>query len=161
MTFSNFARKIPFGRFWPILFGQKMAIFGQKSTFRPISQNLLIGSSWFCIFKHYLESIYETTQWKFRGKSRLGRFGPFWVKNTLHVVTKWCFRRFLANFFQSVDVVWSIFVTWIIFIVYLWVNEFEILPKFFWLKNGHFLPKISVSVNISKSGRGIFLVSHI
>ena len=32
------------------------------------------------------------------------------VKNTLHVVTKWCFRRFLANFFQSVDVVWSSFV---------------------------------------------------
>ena len=32
-------------------------------------------------------------------------FGPFWVKNTLHVVTKWRFRRFLANFFQCVDVV--------------------------------------------------------
>ena len=31
-------------RFGPF-FGQKMAIFGQKSTFRPISQNLVVGSS--------------------------------------------------------------------------------------------------------------------
>ena len=98
-------------------FGKKLTIFGQKSTFRPISQNLLIGSSYFCIFKLYFGSIYEITQWKLREKSR---FGPFWFKNTLHVLTKWCFRRFLANFFQSVDVVWSKFVIWTIFIVYLW-----------------------------------------
>ena len=37
-------------------------------------------------------------------------FWPFWVKNTLHVVTKWCFRKFFAYFFQYVDVVWSSFV---------------------------------------------------
>ena len=43
VTFSDFARKILFGHFWLILV--KMAIFGQKSTFRPISQNLVVGSS--------------------------------------------------------------------------------------------------------------------
>ena len=35
VTFSDFARKIPFGRFWPVLV-KKMAIFGQKSVFRLI-----------------------------------------------------------------------------------------------------------------------------
>ena len=48
-------------RFGPF-FGKKMAIFGQKSTFRPISQNLVIVSSLFCIFKLYLGFIYELNQ---------------------------------------------------------------------------------------------------
>ena len=43
VTFSDFVRKILFGCFWTILV--KKAIFGQKSTYRQISQNLLIGSS--------------------------------------------------------------------------------------------------------------------
>ena len=30
-------------------------------------------------------------------KSCFGHFGPFWVKNTLHVVTKWCFRPISSN----------------------------------------------------------------
>ena len=124
-----------------------MAIFDQKSTFRLIFRNPFIGSSSFCIFKLYFGSIYEITQWKFREKSHFGRFGPFWVKNTLHVVTKWGFRRFLDNFFQSVDVVWSSFVIWTVFIVYLWVNELEIFQKKwpvldpFLVKNGHFCQK--------------------
>ena len=48
---------------WPFFahFGQKMAIFGQKSTFRPISQNVVIGSSLICIFKLYFWCIYEIT----------------------------------------------------------------------------------------------------
>ena len=48
VTFPDFAKKIPFGRFWPILV--KNGHFGQKSTFRPVPQNLLIGSSHFFIF---------------------------------------------------------------------------------------------------------------
>ena len=48
-------------RFGPF-FGKKMAIFGQKSTFRPIFQNLVLGSSLFCIFKLFFGFIYEITQ---------------------------------------------------------------------------------------------------
>ena len=91
-------------RFGPF-FGQKMAVFGQKSTFRPISQNLVIGSSQFRIFKLYFGSIYEITQWKWQEKPCFGRFGPFLVKNTLDVVTKWRLWSFLAYFSQYVDVV--------------------------------------------------------
>ena len=44
VTFSDFARKIPFGPFWPFL-GPKMAFLAQKWTFRPFSRKLVIGSS--------------------------------------------------------------------------------------------------------------------
>ena len=43
------------------------------------------------------------------GKFSFGRFGPFFLKNTLHVVTNWGFWPFLTNFFQSADVCWTIF----------------------------------------------------
>ena len=39
-----------------------------------------------------------------------GRFGHFWVKNILLVVTLYGFRLFLAIFFQTVDVFLIIFV---------------------------------------------------
>ena len=58
VTFSDFARKIPFGPFWPFL-GPKMAFLAQKWTFRPFSRKLVIGSSQFCIFKLHFGSIYE------------------------------------------------------------------------------------------------------
>ena len=63
-----------------------MAIFGKKTSFRIISLNVVLGSSYFCILKLCFGSIYEIAQLKFWEKSRFGRFGPFWVKNTLHVL---------------------------------------------------------------------------
>ena len=44
VTFSDFARKIRLGPFWPFL-GPKMAFLAQKWTFRPFSRKLVIGSS--------------------------------------------------------------------------------------------------------------------
>ena len=51
-------------------------------------------------------------------KSENWLFGPFLVNNTLLVVPKWVFRPFLTIFLQSVDVLWSSFVIWTIFMVY-------------------------------------------
>ena len=45
--FKSIPKRIyPFGLF-P---NEQMAILGQKSAFRTVSQNLDVGSSWFCMF---------------------------------------------------------------------------------------------------------------
>ena len=83
-------------------------------------------------------------------KSCFGRFGHFWVKNTLLVVTFYGFGLFLAIFFQTLDDFSRIFVIYTKFYCLKMVNENfcsdkksgPFLDPFLVQKFGHFHTKI-------------------
>ena len=85
----------------------------------------------------------------------------------LHVVTKLCFRRFLAYFFQYVDIVWLSFVIRLMFMVHLAkgikISANKFLTRFgpFLSKKLPFWPKINVFNNISKFCFKILFIMNI
>ena len=124
-----------FGPFWSKIghFSPKMAILTYffKSNHRillifAIETRFLVLKKWrnnFCL-----------------QKSENWLFGPVLVNNTLLVVPKCVFRPFLTIFLQSVDVLWSSFVIWTVFMVYMdkeiWNSDiFGLFWTLFWSKN--------------------------